>query len=67
MLAERFGLKIHREKKEMPAYDLVIAKNGPKLAEAAEAAPDPPQPDGAGRPGAAPPARPRFHDDHDER
>ncbi len=29
----RFQLKAHRETKEMPVYDLVIAKNGPKLHE----------------------------------
>jgi uncharacterized protein (TIGR03435 family) len=33
LLAERFGLKVHREKKEVPAYALVVAKNGPKLKE----------------------------------
>jgi uncharacterized protein (TIGR03435 family) len=31
LLAERFGLKFHREQKEMPAYALVTARNGPKL------------------------------------
>jgi uncharacterized protein (TIGR03435 family) len=33
LLAERFGLKVHREKKEMPVYDLVIAKGGVKFKE----------------------------------
>jgi uncharacterized protein (TIGR03435 family) len=29
LLAERFALKVHREKKEVPAYALVLAKDGP--------------------------------------
>src|SRR5579862_9862992 len=33
LLIERFGLKIHHESKEMPAYALIVAKNGPKLEE----------------------------------
>jgi uncharacterized protein (TIGR03435 family) len=31
LLAERFGLKYHREQKVMPAYILSVAKTGPKL------------------------------------
>jgi uncharacterized protein (TIGR03435 family) len=34
LLANRFQLELHREKKELPGYALVIAKNGPKLHEA---------------------------------
>lgn len=34
MLADRFQLKVHREPKELPVYDLVIAKRGFKLKEA---------------------------------
>ena len=31
LLAERFGLIVHRETKELPLYALTIAKGGPKL------------------------------------
>ena len=31
LLAERFQLKLHQETREMPIYELAIAKNGPKL------------------------------------
>jgi len=31
LLADRFQLKFHRETKEMSAYLLIVAKNGPKL------------------------------------
>jgi uncharacterized protein (TIGR03435 family) len=31
LLEDRFQLKVHRETKEVPMYDLVVAKNGPKL------------------------------------
>jgi uncharacterized protein (TIGR03435 family) len=31
LLADRFKLKVHREKKEQPVYAIVVAKNGPKL------------------------------------
>jgi uncharacterized protein (TIGR03435 family) len=33
LLSDRFQLKFHVERKEMQAYDLVIAKNGPRLKE----------------------------------
>src|SRR5664279_3129540 len=31
LLADRFKLRLHREKKELPIYALVSGKNGPKL------------------------------------
>jgi uncharacterized protein (TIGR03435 family) len=31
LLSERFKMAVHRENKELPVYDLTIAKNGPKL------------------------------------
>jgi uncharacterized protein (TIGR03435 family) len=33
-LAERFNLRLHREVRELPTFELVIAKNGPKLQKA---------------------------------
>jgi uncharacterized protein (TIGR03435 family) len=36
LLAERFGLKMHREQKDLPMYALIVAKNGPKLKESTE-------------------------------
>jgi uncharacterized protein (TIGR03435 family) len=31
LLADRFGLKFHHEKRELPVYAILIAKGGPKL------------------------------------
>lgn len=31
LLAERFRVRVHRESREMPVYELVVAKRGPKL------------------------------------
>jgi uncharacterized protein (TIGR03435 family) len=42
LLADRFGLKVHRETREMPAFALTVNKGGPKLAQ--PAATDPPEP-----------------------
>src|SRR5579884_2169493 len=52
LLADRFGLKFHKETKEMPVYALVVAKNGPKIHEA-------PAPTPASDGGSAPP-RPQM-------
>ena len=50
MLAERFKLVIHREKKELPIFELVVGKGGPKFKESED------QADAV--PGAAPPLPP---------
>jgi len=38
LLEERFQFKLHRETKDIPGYDLVVAKGGPKLAQHVEVA-----------------------------
>jgi uncharacterized protein (TIGR03435 family) len=62
LLAERFKLTLHREKKEMPAYALVVAKGGVKM-KVAEV--DPPAGDGplAGGPAALPEGGIKFGKD----
>jgi uncharacterized protein (TIGR03435 family) len=45
-LAERFKVTYHREKKEVPGYSLVLAKNGPKFKESIPI----PAPEDPGRP-----------------
>jgi uncharacterized protein (TIGR03435 family) len=35
LLADRFQMKVHREMREVPVYELVVGKNGPKLKESA--------------------------------
>lgn len=35
LLADRFKLKVHTESREMPVYELVVGKNGPKFKESA--------------------------------
>jgi len=39
LLLDRFGMKVHRETKEMPIYALVVAKGGSKLKPAQEKSP----------------------------
>jgi uncharacterized protein (TIGR03435 family) len=48
MLADRFKLVVHREMKEKPVYELVVAKSGPKFK---ETGPDEPRPPGPTLPG----------------
>jgi len=43
LLADRFKLKFHHEKREMPQYILTVARNGPKLKKSAERLPDEPR------------------------
>jgi len=45
LLAERFGVVVHWVEKEVPGYDLVVAKGGPKLQEAEKRPADAPQGD----------------------
>jgi uncharacterized protein (TIGR03435 family) len=52
LLAERLGLRVHRETKELPLYSLIVPKNGPKLRPHVEPPPagaEKPLPDGSGR------------------
>jgi uncharacterized protein (TIGR03435 family) len=52
LLAERFKMTFHYQKKEMQGYDLVVAENGPKIKESTEIPPpedlDNPPPSGPG-------------------
>lgn len=55
LLAERFGLKLHRETKDIPIYEVTVAKGGLKMKESAPVA-EPPKP--AVGAGATPPSPP---------
>jgi uncharacterized protein (TIGR03435 family) len=47
LLADRFGLVVHHEMKDIQVYDLVVAKNGPKIKHsAADPAPEDDRPSG---------------------
>jgi uncharacterized protein (TIGR03435 family) len=60
LLAERFGLKVHFEKKDTTVYELTVAKGGPKLKESQEPLAE--KPEAAWRPPAGgPPGRTRAH------
>jgi uncharacterized protein (TIGR03435 family) len=48
MLVERFHLQTHIELKTLPVYELVVAKDGPKLTTSAVAPPDVANPDAPG-------------------
>jgi uncharacterized protein (TIGR03435 family) len=47
LLAERFKLVLHRETKEMPAYELVVAKSGLKIKQSVDEPAPTPLPDGS--------------------
>ena len=55
LLADRFKLKLHKASKEAATYELVVAKGGAKVNEAAQTAAMPAEDGGGSRPG--PPAR----------
>lgn len=62
LLAERFQMKVHRETKELPAYVLTVAKNGPKFKESVEA-PTPASHVPGSPPANGPPPPPRMGKD----
>ena len=57
LLAQRFHLSLHRETRNFPAFDLVVAEGGPKFqettpgADGGAPAPEPPSPGAAASPG----------------
>ena len=61
LLAERFGLVIHRETKELPMYSLLVAKGGPKMKVSVE--PPPAKDDGEPPPPAPLPSQPKIGPD----
>jgi uncharacterized protein (TIGR03435 family) len=57
LLVERFNLKYHHETRELPGYELVVAKGGPKM-KVSDVQPPPPKPaDPSGTPGPDRPGR----------
>ncbi len=59
LLAERFKMTVHRENKELPMYSLTVARNGPKMKEAAAA----PAPNGDGESAPPLPMQPKIGPD----
>jgi uncharacterized protein (TIGR03435 family) len=57
LIDERFQLKMHRETRELPVYELVAAKDGSKLQLSEDQSPPKPPEPGAARPPAPPPQR----------
>jgi len=49
ILVDRFHLKLHTESKTLPVYELVVAKDGPKLTASAVPPPDAANPDPFGK------------------
>jgi uncharacterized protein (TIGR03435 family) len=49
LLEERFQMTLHREERELPVYELVVAKGGLKMKESSGNAPAPPEPVERGR------------------
>jgi len=54
MLEDRFKLKVHKETRELPVYELAVAKNGPKMKLSEDQTPPPPVVSPPGDPGAGP-------------
>lgn len=54
LIGERFKLTLHHETKDLPLYELVVAKGGPKLKPWVEDPNAPPPPEPAGPPGPPP-------------
>lgn len=50
LLIERFNMVVHHETRDLPGYEMSVAKNGPKFKQPADPASPPPAPE----PGAAP-------------
>ena len=55
LLEDRFQLAVHREKKEVPAYDLLPAKSGLKIVPSRDGSCVTPDPNNPPKPGAPPP------------
>ena len=60
LLADRFKLKLHKESKESPIYELVVAKDGIKIKEAVQTAAAPVESAGGPPPGSPPRDKDRF-------